>query len=181
MKQGRDQISSWDRARDLLWQIIAMAGGELSGKTRLNKVFYEAHMNSWNDSAKMLTDYPIVRLPHGPGVDNLDVLIEELVEQGRLRVEAQKNGPYLEFVYRLREAPPADPETFRVNAIQKALQETSEFTGKELSQRSHDRSRVWNQRTNGQELDIYADAVEQSEIDEVRRQIEAFRKADLGG
>lgn len=62
----------------MIAEIIRQAGGKFTGKTRLYKAFYIAHLLYAEQEPGYLTVWPIVRMPYGPGIDCGDELIAEL-------------------------------------------------------------------------------------------------------
>src|SRR5436189_4755977 len=83
-----------EAAKHLILKIVAMAGGRLEAKSRLHKAFYAAHLIYWRERQGVLTDYPIVKMPNGPGIDDLEGLLEELVDGDALEVVEGTKGPY---------------------------------------------------------------------------------------
>ena len=68
-----DAIMS-DNEKNLLpewcWELIRQSAGDrIEGKTRLFKAFYFAHLFYARSAVDYLTDWPIVRMPQGPGID----------------------------------------------------------------------------------------------------------------
>ena len=92
---------SKEAAKDVICELLAANGGMLRGKVRLNKAFYFAHLYFWRDAGGVLTDHPIVRLPHGPCIDDASELLTELATENRVSIQVGAAGPYQEFVYRL--------------------------------------------------------------------------------
>jgi hypothetical protein len=54
-------------AQRLVLELIRSAGGAWDGKARLFKAFYFAHLYYARSEPGILTDWPIVRTPRGPG------------------------------------------------------------------------------------------------------------------
>src|SRR4051812_11085828 len=90
-------------AQAVLLEILRLADGEWSGKTRLFKAFYFAHLYYAMDRPEGLTNWPIARMPQGPGIDRSGKLFDELVHDGLLIVEHIHAGPFPEYRYRLTE------------------------------------------------------------------------------
>src|SRR5712691_6586508 len=91
------------QAKDVILEILRNADGEWTGKTKLFKTFYFAHLYYANERPGFLTDWPIARLPQGPGIDKSYLLFESLVKDEYLIVETVHDGPYPEYRYRLTE------------------------------------------------------------------------------
>src|SRR5437588_6601913 len=91
-------------ARDVVLGLIRKAPkGIWKGKTKLFKAFYFAHLYYARSYPGILTDWPIARMPEGPGIHNASELFEALVQEGYLIVEGIEDGPYPEFCYRITE------------------------------------------------------------------------------
>jgi len=160
-------------AQDVILEILRDADGEWAGKTKLYKAFYFAHLYYANDRPGLLTDWPIARMPQGPGIDKGDTLLAELVRDGFMTVEHFHDGPYPENRYRLtdkgRQAGGL-PDDARC-AIEKATIFCQDKTAAQLSQITHESSRSWNQARDGEILDIHIDTIPDDEYE--------TRKAEL--
>ena len=192
--------ASVEAAKSVICDLIAAAGGMLCGTVRLNKAFYFAHLYYWRDQKDVLTDYPIVRLPNGPCIDDYEILLEELARDGRIAVTTRPLGPYTETVYRLAEDRPFERDGPRAAAILSAVEFVESHSAVELSEITHEHSRSWQETPNGKEMNIYADLlsdeqiwqmkasgaegdaeqarVDQAWADEVRRRVQAFRAGE---
>src|SRR4051812_23617273 len=89
------------RAKQIIVEIIRLSGGRLESKTRLFKIFYFAHLYFAKDNPGYLSDWTIVRMPHGPGIDTAESLIRELVEEKVIDVCRGDLGPYSPVLFRL--------------------------------------------------------------------------------
>jgi hypothetical protein len=162
-------------AEDLILEILRDADGEWLGRTRLNKAFYFAHLYYAIERPGLLTDWPIVRMPQGPGIDKGDELLAKLVREGYMTVEHFHDGPFPENRYRLTDKArpsrglPGDAKS----AIEKATIFCQNKTAAELSQITHENSRSWNQAKDGDILDIHIDTISDDEYE--RRKVEVAR------
>ena len=68
-----------DRAKQVLVELIRAAGGEWTGKTRLYKAYYLAHFYYAETEPGYLTNWAVVKMPYGPGIECGDELLNELV------------------------------------------------------------------------------------------------------
>ncbi len=166
------------KAEDVILEILRTADGEWTGKTRLFKTFYFAHLYYANENPGLLTDWPIARMPQGPGIDKSHQLFAGLVKDGYLIVEVVHEGPYPENRYRLTEkgrdaVPP--PEDARA-AIKEATLFCQPKTAAELSQITHERSRSWMEGKDGEILNIYIDTIPEDEYEKRRSAIEEAEK-----
>ena len=161
------------RAHEVILDILRNADGEWTGKSRLDKAFYFAHLYFANERPGLLTDWPIARLPQGPAIGNSHELLQELVRDGFLTIEQVHEGPYPEYRYRLtdkgREAP-RPPEDAR-SAIKEATLFCQPRSAAELSQLTHERSRSWIEGKDGDILDIYLDTIPEEEFQKREKEI----------
>jgi hypothetical protein len=161
-------------ARDVVLGLIRKAPkGIWKGKTKLFKAFYFAHLYYAKNYPGILTNWPIARMPEGPGIDNASKLFDALVQERYLKVERVEEGPYPEFCYRITEKgrksliPPKEAQ----EAIDLAASFTLPKTAAELSQITHEHSRSWNSGSNGQRLDIYIDLIPDDEFEKGKAEI----------
>lgn len=160
-----------EQAKDVICQILAAAGGELKKKTALYKAFYYAHLYYWQEYEGTLTDYPIVRMPSGPGIDNGGGLLQELEAEGRICSEFYPVGPFIEHAFVLTQPYMVDPSDPRYRAVEKAVDFVKEKSSTELSQITHDYSRSWLQSMDGEELNIYIDLLGDDEYIALKQRI----------
>lgn len=148
-------------AHAVVLEILRRADGEWSGKTKLFKAFYFSHLYYAAERPGSLTDWPIARMPQGPGIHDSDVLFAELVGEGLLTVEHIHDGPYPEYRYRLTEkGKKTDPLTGVPGvAVERAARFCLTKTAAELSQLTHEHSRSWNEAKNGDLLDVEVDLI----------------------
>jgi hypothetical protein len=159
-------------AIEVIKVIIKAAGGEFNGKVRLYKAFYFAHLYYWQDFHRMLTDYPIVKMPQGPGIDAADELIAEMVRQGELQVSYQNNGPYKENVYKLTKPFQINPNDEKYQAVEKAVKFIQDKSARDLSDLTHENSRSWINAEDGEELNIYLDVLTDEEYSRLKSNID---------
>lgn len=154
-------------AKVLLEIIRRSAGDEIEGKTRLFKAFYFAHLYYAKRATDYLTDWRIVKMPQGPGIDQFDVLLRELVDSGALDVEPIQIGPYPSVVFRATETPydARELSTEALNAIRDAAEFIAGKKGSQLSDLTHDRSKSWRDSEFGQEMPIYLDLLSDEEYE----------------
>lgn len=158
-----------ERAKSALVTIIACAGGQFVGKTKLHKVFWLAHLFHWQDENGILTTHPIARLPHGPGIHDGDHLLRELERSKQIEIDAGRNGPFPEYTYRLLVESPIDQTNPAHRSIQKAWAFFAPMTATQASDYAHEFSRSWRDGSSGQELDIYSDLLPDEEFDQIKQ------------
>lgn len=168
MRRISHPSASVAEAKAVICDLIAAAGGVFCGTVRLNKAFYFAHLYYWRDEADILTDYPIVRLPNGPCIDQYDLLLEELADEGRIAISTRPLGPYTETVYRLAEDRVIEGDGPRATAILRAVEFVESHSALELSDLTHEHSRSWQETPNGREMNIYADVLSDEQIWELK-------------
>src|SRR5687767_5918229 len=83
------------RACDIILEILRQAGGEMP-KTLLYKAFWLAHLYYAKTSPGFLSDWPIVRMPFGPGIDQGDSLLVDLLDEGQVAAQHVAKGPFVE-------------------------------------------------------------------------------------
>src|SRR5438034_9436388 len=88
-------------AQQVILELIRQGKGEWVGKAKLFKAFYFAHLYYADERPGILTDWPIVRMPEGPGIHDSGTLFAELVREGYLTIDRTHEGPYPEQRYRL--------------------------------------------------------------------------------
>jgi hypothetical protein len=170
-----------EAAKQLILKIVAMAGGRLEAMSRLNKAFYAAHLIYWQERQGVLSDYPVVKLPHGPAIDDFDGLVAELVGEGALEVHDELIGPYPTTVLTLKTSVQIDPKAPEFDPIQRAVRWVKRHTVAELERLTHDRPSYLAQPRVGYEQPIYLDAIKEEEYAKVKASCaevdEAFRAA----
>jgi hypothetical protein len=174
-------------ARDIILEILRSADGEWTGKTRLFKAFYFAHLYYADQHPGLLTDWPLERMPQGPGIHYSEELFADLVKSGEMTVEpVHEEGPYPESRYRLtaKGAAAARPSAAACWATEKAVSFCQGKTAAQLSQITHERSRSWIQAKDGDVLNIYLDLIPDDEYSKRAKDIADLDRqltAILGG
>ncbi len=155
-----------DRAKQVLVELIRAAGGEWTGKTRLYKAYYLAHLYYAESEPDYLTNWPLVKMPYGPGIECGDELLNELVLSGVLARKHTLVGPYTATAYSLTgKSPPGEAMSQQaVRTVEQAVSFVKEKGAAELSDLTHEFSRSWNSVQEGQELNIYVDLIPDDEF-----------------
>lgn len=172
-RAGRDPAL----AKEILLEIVRASGGAFSGMTRLYKSFYLAHLFYYRSQDGFLSDWPVVRMPNGPGIDRGSDLIRELVNEGKLSARRVSNGPYTETILELvgTQQSPLPPES--VNAVAQAVAYVSNMSGTQLSAMTHEYSRSWLAAEDGDQLNIYIDLVSEDDFSSRQEDLEKERNA----
>lgn len=153
------------KAQDVIIEIMRKAGGELTGKTRLYKAFYFAHLLYSQEFPELLTAWPIVRMPQGPGIDRGDELLGEMIGKGYLTTEMNHDNFYPEHRYRLTDAGRTPEEL--PHEVGDIVQRVTDFvkskSAAELSQLTHEQSRSWIEAKDGEQLNVDIDMIPDNE------------------
>jgi Protein of unknown function (DUF4065) len=165
-----------EKAKRLILEIIRQSGGGL-GKTQLFKAFWLSHLYYAKTARGFLTDWRIVRMPHGPGIDEADDLLQELVQSGFITQTHEAKGPYTQIHCSITGKEIDEKfSTEAIQAIQAAVGDVKGQSAGSISQWSHEFSRSWNNTPNGTELDIYADLIPDDVYNERRKKLTKMKK-----
>ena len=172
-------MSSTDRtlAKRVIVEIIRQNGGKMRNTTNIFKAFYFAHLFYAESSPGYLTEWPIVRMPNGPGVDDGNELLQELADAGHLTRKTIRVGPYPANEYHLTENDLAGKPLSKdaVKAIKEAATFVKGKTATELSNLTHEYSRSWTKAKDGERLNVYIDIIPDDEFEERRASLETIR------
>ena len=152
------------RAKKIIVELVRQAGGEFQNKTNLFKAFWKAHLAYAANNPGYLSNWPIVRMPGGPGIDQFDQLLAEMLGDGWLTIGETEVGPYRAMVLTLGQScpPPSLPQE-AVEAIREGVAAVDGKSAATVSDESHRQSRVWREAKDGEELDIYLDLMDDAE------------------
>jgi hypothetical protein len=179
--RGAGAMADRAEAKRLILKILAISGGRLEAMSRLNKAFYAAHLFYWQQHGKLLSDYPVVKLPNGPGIDDFEKLVAELEAEEKLTIEKGTKGPYPQTTLVLKAAVEIAPQEPEYEAIRKAVRWVKGHTTAQLSDITHDRPSYQAQPRVGYEQAIYLDAISEEDYESIRgacaRVDDAFRAA----
>lgn len=165
-----------NRAKQIIVEIIRLHEGELPTKTCLFKAFYFAHLYYAKSASGYLSDWPIVRMPNGPGIDGADRLLQEMVDENVLDLRIARVGPYDALRYSLKKN--AVPEALSIEEIDSIKSAVDFVRGKsatELSDITHEYSRSWQLAEDGDELNIYIDLEPEEQF---ARRMSGFERLD---
>lgn len=175
---GPMATSDKSRAKQIIVEIIRLSGGRLESKTRLYKTFYFAHLYYAKQNPGYLSDWPIVRMPHGPGIDAAEALIKELVADRVIEVCRADFGPFSPVQFRLvNSAIPGELSLEAIAAIRDAVEFAKSKSAAELSDLTHEYSRSWKIGRDGEELNIYIDLVSDEEFEREASEFDALSKS----
>jgi hypothetical protein len=158
------------RAKKIIVELVREAGGQFQNKTNLFKAFWKAHLAYATNNPGYLSTWPIVRMPNGPGIEDFDYLVSEMLADGWLTLDETQVGPYQAMVFSLGpNCPPPSLSTPAVEAIRLGVQMVDGKSAAAVSDESHRQSRVWREAKDGEELDIYLDLLDDTERDRLER------------
>jgi hypothetical protein len=144
----------------------------------LYKAFYIAHLLFAERQPGYLTNWPIVRMPHGPGIDGGDELIAELELSGKLKSENVPEGPWMTTRYHIVDENVGRDKlnTAEIRAIKQAVEFVRKKSAAELSESTHEHSRSWIEARDGQPLAIYLDIIPDDEFQQRDRELETLHR-----
>jgi hypothetical protein len=166
------------RAKKIIVELVRQAGGEFQNKTNLFKAFWKAHLDYAAKNPGYLSTWPIVRMPNGPGIDEFDHLLAEMLADDWLTIGEREVGPYRAMVFSLGMAcpPPSLPQA-AIDSIREGVQAVDGKAAGTVSDQSHRQSRVWREAKDGEELDIYLDLMDDEERDRREANLAILREA----
>ena len=165
-----------DRAKAVVAEIVQQSpGDELVGTVRLYKAFYLAHLFYARKNAGYLTDWPIVKMPQGPGIGDFDELKDRLVAEGVLEIGSARVGPYNAVKYRAISGSMRQLEPEAMTAVREAVEFIADKTGAQLSDITHEFSRSWLETGQGEELSIYIDFLSNEGYDAAKARAELLQ------
>ncbi|WP_373650573.1 hypothetical protein [Schlesneria sp. DSM 10557] len=163
-----------DRAKQIIVEIIRQSGGEFHNKTNLYKAFWIAHLSFADATGGILSTWPIVKMPNGPGIDRHQILLGELLTDGIIEIE-QKEGQYEAFIFRLSDKtsiPQMEDE--ELDAIKDGIAGVRGKSAKQVSFESHENSISWNQADIGEEMNLYLDIIPPADRETLKRESAKF-------
>ena len=161
-----------NRAKQIITEIIRIAG-TVKTKTHLHKMFYFAHLWYAKREPDYLSDWPIVRMPRGPGIEGADALLHELIAEGTIEARTVSIGPHSATEYRtLGDEIPDSLSPEAIDAIREAVVFAKEKTAAELSEITHEYSHSWQESEDGSELNIYVDLLADDEYEAMKARMQ---------
>ncbi|MEW4530975.1 hypothetical protein [Maioricimonas sp. JC845] len=169
---------SKEQAKDIIVEIVRQAGGMLRNKTNLFKAFWRAHVAYAATTGRNLTEWPIVRMPNGPGIDKFHVLLGELVSAEVLAADQVEynHGRSWGFVFRLVSDACPEMGAEAAEAVAQGVQYVDGKRAATVSEASHFHSRAWARAAEGAELDVFLDAMSPDEFEQMKAEATSRRK-----
>lgn len=180
---------SWPNAKRVVALILSEAGGVLRQKTRLYKAFFRAHQEHWLHHDGLLTTHRVVAMTYGPGIDDGECLLQEMADEGIIRITPPPLESKQGFEFRLLRPESASGSESEKDSVRRALAWVTGRGAKWLSEETHKTSRSWiaakqNDRM-GSEMDIYLDLIPEGEykrmgkaINDQKRTLESIFASD---
>jgi hypothetical protein len=165
-------------AKDIILEILRQADARFRGKTRLYKTFYFAHLYHYRNGNGLLCDWPIVRMPEGPGIDEGTDLLHELRADGKIELHSETCGPYREVHISLTCDQFSALGDAEILAIKEAVAHVADRSAAELTNETHEHSRSWLKASDGEVLNIYLDVMDDEEYQKSASEIRKLN-ADL--
>lgn len=168
-------VQSREQAKEILVEIVHQAGA--ISKLKLDKAFWLAHLYYYQMAPGFLSDWPVVRLPHGPGIDRAGALLGELEDEERLTLVKEQRGPFTEICCRPgKKAAAGILSELARQAIGQAVTFVKPLSPADLGEMRNQFSRSWNTTPDGEELDIYTDLQSDEDFENERRQADEMRE-----
>jgi hypothetical protein len=163
-------------AKQIIVEIVRIAGGRLESMTRLFKAFYFAHLFYAQGQSGYLSDWPIVHMRRGPGIKDADLLLAELCEEERISIQLVPDGPFQRKEYRTtpKDMSPEPLSEGAIIAIRQAVDLVKKSTVSDLTELTHEHSRSWRHTREGDELNIYLDLIPDDDYHQRKEDLEAL-------
>jgi hypothetical protein len=123
-----------------------------------------------------LSDWPIIHMPRGPGIGDVEMLLDELVKAKRIEVVKVPEGPYERSTYRSMTTEPEDLPKGAIEAIREAVEYVENKSVSDLTEITHEFSNSWNNSKENDELNIYLDLVSPAEYVSQRAKMDELAK-----
>ncbi|MEM9751762.1 MAG: hypothetical protein AAF916_00080 [Planctomycetota bacterium] len=160
------------KAKAIVCAIIESSGGAFHGKTRLNKVFWWAHVKYQRDFGIRLSQYPIARLPEGPCIDAADSLLMELAKDRAIDIQVLPKGPYFEHTFQFNDGHVWALSDDERSVIAEAVQWAGTKSATAISQESHRLSRAWQESSNGEIIDTSIDCLSDDDLEDFGKKVD---------
>jgi hypothetical protein len=158
-------------AKQIVAEILRCSGGRVDSKGRLFKVFYYAHLFYAKNNPDYLSDWPIVRMPHGPGIGDAPDLFSSMAQDGTLEIRNTNVGPYPATEFRSKSGDMPALPLAAIDAIREAVAFTKHKTASELSELTHQYSNAWKSGQDGDRLNVCDDLLTEEEFLKLRDRV----------
>jgi hypothetical protein len=154
------------RAKAVICEIIRLAGGSFQNKTNLYKAFWWSHVRYYQiGHVSRLTEWPIARMPEGPGIHRFEDLLAGLLRDRAIRVADLPIGDFVasHFVINEPELYGVDFNADEVTAMLAGVEYAKDKSARQVSSDSHEDSRSWRLGASGRHLDVFIDSVSEED------------------
>lgn len=162
-------VSERERAKRIIADIIREAGGVVTSKAELVRLYWRAHLAYAESQPGYLSIWPLRKTADGPTIQEADLLLGELVAEGMLRIDDLHSGVSgLRLHLTNQSATDETLLTDAVEAIQQAVEHSDEFP--DLA--DYTALRCWNAAAEGEELNIYLDVIPPAEYADRKQRLD---------
>lgn len=167
-------VSERERAKQIIAEIIRAAGGMLSSKTELVRVYWRAHLVFAESRPTYLSFWPLLKTAAGPAIKDVDRLLGELVADGILEIDEAKTDGATGLQLKLTGQPaPGEIAAEAFEAIEKAVAQRAQ----PIDLADYRSLRCWNEASDGGELNIYLDLIPEAEFADRKQRLQHLASA----
>jgi hypothetical protein len=163
--------SDRERAKAIVVELIRESGGTFQNRTNLFKAFWKSHVEYAKKHVAPLSEWPIVRMTHGPGIDRFHLILGELMAEGMVQEEQVEFGDKTGFRFVLTGVPSEDFSSDEREAIRSGVSFVARKSAKQVRDESHLESRAWQSAKDGERIDVFLDAIPESGYDDRTQRI----------
>lgn len=162
--------SERERAKQVILVILYYAERPCS-LDQIHTAAYWAHRRFADTQPGYLSAWPIMRMLRGPGIDKFDLLLGELVAEGKVETKEIDHGGHKGFRFALRgDVELGGLSDGAMDAIAYATAQVSGKGAEQVSRESRQISRAWQAAQHGEEINIYLDSLGDDEYEEYMTQ-----------
>lgn len=158
--------SERERAKAIVVELIRESGGVFRNRTNLFKAFWKAHVEYAKSHLAPLSEWPIVRMTHGPGIDRFHLLLGELIAEGMVEEEEVEFGDKSGFRFVLTGTPSETFSSEERASIRAGVSFVSRKSAARVREESHLESRAWRSAKDGDRMDIFLDVIPEDGYDQ---------------
>lgn len=123
------------------------------GKTLICKLLYFSDFNHYEIYEKSITDETYRKFEHGPFPSHIDVVLDELIEEGIVEMELRRYADFPQKHYYLKESPDLSLlSTSELRVINDVIDKMGGWNGRKASRYSHG-DLPWRIAKDGEDLD----------------------------
>ncbi|WP_448208753.1 Panacea domain-containing protein [Azospirillum sp. sgz302134] len=123
------------------------------GKVKLQKILWNADRVAYLKLGTTISGASYVKMPEGPATPYLDIALEELESEKKIKVRTTENGPFIQYMFlSLEEASDRLLSKRQIRIIDFWIRYAEDKTAKQLSKESH--NLTWEVYEMGEEIDM---------------------------